>query len=322
MQMTRFWTTSLPLGVSYVITLGIPPLLFVQVVYGQFFYTSSVLLGAFWIQVIPALMLAYGGFYYVKLAHWRVQRRGWTVAAASLLLLLYIGYIYVNNLTLSITPEKWLRLYTEHPAGGVLNTDEPTIHPRYLLFLAGSFAAGGLALVWRGTILLRWGYTDEGRTSQSLGLKASVVTPILWVVGATGVYFARPADVAAMLSSGMNVVILLFCGIASAIMGGTCAYLAVGRRNVVPPLLASVGLFGATLCMVIFRDLVRQWALAPYFNVSAIPLNAQWGMFALFIGVLAGSVVLLVVLGWKILPSIAGQITSVGIPRGPSRLRS
>lgn len=44
---------------TYVINLGVPPLLFAQVLYGRAIYTSSVLIGVWWIAVIPLLMLCY-----------------------------------------------------------------------------------------------------------------------------------------------------------------------------------------------------------------------------------------------------------------------
>src|SRR5579871_6459595 len=44
---------------TYVINLGVPPLLFAQVLYGRALYTSSVLIGAWWIAVIGLLMACY-----------------------------------------------------------------------------------------------------------------------------------------------------------------------------------------------------------------------------------------------------------------------
>ena len=54
----RRWP-ALPIVMTYVINLGVPPLLFAQVLYGRAIYTSSVLIGAWWIAVIPLLMLCY-----------------------------------------------------------------------------------------------------------------------------------------------------------------------------------------------------------------------------------------------------------------------
>ena len=47
------------------ISLGIAPLLFVQVLYGQYFYTSSILLAWPWFLVIVFVIAAYYGFYFV-----------------------------------------------------------------------------------------------------------------------------------------------------------------------------------------------------------------------------------------------------------------
>src|SRR5579884_1600028 len=49
----------LPVLMTYVINLGVPPLLFAQVLYGRALYTSSVLIGAWWIGVIGLLMATY-----------------------------------------------------------------------------------------------------------------------------------------------------------------------------------------------------------------------------------------------------------------------
>src|SRR5580704_119208 len=46
----------LPTLMAFVINLGIPPLLFAQVLYGRALYTSSVLIGIYWISVIGLLM--------------------------------------------------------------------------------------------------------------------------------------------------------------------------------------------------------------------------------------------------------------------------
>ena len=44
---------------TFVINLAVPPLLFAQVLYGRALYTSSVLIGVYWISIIGILMLTY-----------------------------------------------------------------------------------------------------------------------------------------------------------------------------------------------------------------------------------------------------------------------
>jgi hypothetical protein len=300
----RFFGSSLPLGMSYVITLGVPPLLFVQVLYGQLFYSSSVLVGALWIMVIPAVLIAYAAFYYHKLQRETRPRYQWTVVAVAAALLLCVGYIYVNNLTLSMSPEKWLRVYEAHPGGGILHHGEPTVPSRYLLFLSGAFAAAGMALLWRGALLIRWGYDTEANQSQKLGFNAFLLSPVLWIIAASWVYSSRPTEIDAMFEFGSTTT-LLVVGMISALVATAFAYLSVGKRNLLYPLLSSLGIFGGMVCMVVFRDQVRLEYIKPYFDIVSIPVNAQWGMLALFLVALLIALALLIVLMVKVLPKIA-----------------
>lgn len=63
MRLARALATRLPVAVALTITLGVAPLLFVQVLYGQFFYTSSILLGYVWLTLLLILLLGYYGYY-------------------------------------------------------------------------------------------------------------------------------------------------------------------------------------------------------------------------------------------------------------------
>jgi hypothetical protein len=45
------------------VNFGVAPLLFVQVLYGHFFYASSILMAVFWLAVIPLLIAAYYAAY-------------------------------------------------------------------------------------------------------------------------------------------------------------------------------------------------------------------------------------------------------------------
>ncbi len=49
----------LTIVMTFVINLGVPPLLFAQVLYGRALYTSSVLIGLYWISIIAILTFSY-----------------------------------------------------------------------------------------------------------------------------------------------------------------------------------------------------------------------------------------------------------------------
>ncbi len=76
----------MPVFLPATITLGIAPLLFVQVLYEQFFYTSSVLLAWPWFLVLVCLTVAYYGFYYVSFKGGQRPGRAGTVMLGSIIL--------------------------------------------------------------------------------------------------------------------------------------------------------------------------------------------------------------------------------------------
>ncbi len=301
----HFLGSGLPLGVSYLITLGIPPLLFVQVLYGQLFYSSSVIMGAFWIQVIPVMILAYLGFYYFKFSRAKGERSRWPIVAVAGVLLLYIGFIYVNNFTLTMSPQKLLRLYTDHPGGGVLTHGEPSLLPRFLLFTGGSLAAAGLALIWRGIYLRRWGMEDEADRSQRFGFRAVLISPMLWAIAAIGLLLTQAESLNAMWSTTGATLPLFITGLLGLGVTIFFARAAVGTSSVRSPLIASLGMVIIIASMVIFRDQVRMEVLRPYFTLSSVPVQAQWGMFVLFLVTLVGGATLLGVLMVKVFPRMA-----------------
>lgn len=156
----------LPTLMAFVINLGIPPLLFAQVLYGRALYTSSVLIGAFWISVIFLLIASYYGLYVA--AKRAGARESWAGPGfAALLLALSIAFIYSNNMTLMIRPQAWVSMYQASPAGLQLNSGDPTLLARWLFFIAGSFPAAGAALLLLSlrsafgdgvcSLLRRWG---------------------------------------------------------------------------------------------------------------------------------------------------------------------
>jgi hypothetical protein len=62
----------LPVATAFAITTGVAPLLFVQLLYGQVFYTSSVLMAWLWFAIVPLLLAGHYANYAVASA--RAQR--------------------------------------------------------------------------------------------------------------------------------------------------------------------------------------------------------------------------------------------------------
>lgn len=148
----------LPLVIAFVVNLGVAPLLFLQVLYGQFVYTSSILMGMFWIAIVPILIVAYYGAYLYDFRFIRLGALGKWVGLAVLVMLLVVAYFFVNNMLLMSLPEQFNR-YFEHRSGTLLASGQSVFLPRYLHMITGALAVGGLfvALVGR----YRGGADDE-----------------------------------------------------------------------------------------------------------------------------------------------------------------
>ena len=148
--------TKLPVLLPATVTLGVAPLLFLQVIYGQFFYTSSVVIAWPWFLALVMLTVAYYGLYYVSARTHRQAGSGRRVLLASFLLIAVIGFLFSTNLTLSQTPAAWTGKYFADPSGWNLNLSEPTLVPRYLHFFTAAVAVGGLLLM-----LIAWLQRDS-----------------------------------------------------------------------------------------------------------------------------------------------------------------
>ncbi len=159
----------IPFMISLTVTFGIAPLLFVQGLYGQFFYTSSVLMAWVWLSVILLIIIGYYGVYLYTRGFERYRNRRYVFLTVSLVMFAVVAFIYVNNLTLMQTPQKWLDIYTRTGGSGWhWNIDEATLLPRYLHFTLSAVAVAGLFVVVLGlrarhadeataTFMMRWG---------------------------------------------------------------------------------------------------------------------------------------------------------------------
>jgi len=139
------YSGSLPVLIALTINLGVPPLLFVQVLYGNLFYSSAVTLAVPWILVIPVLILAYYGSYvFVKNSE---RAPLWSRAGLILssLFILYVGFMYVNNSTLTINPAA-MQSHLDDPGGMNLNMGDKSLWPRYLHFIVAAIAVASLGI--------------------------------------------------------------------------------------------------------------------------------------------------------------------------------
>jgi hypothetical protein len=283
----------MPSFLAATITLGIAPLLFVQVLYGQFFYTSSVLIAWPWFSVIILLTLAYYGSYAV--AFRATENRSVTrwIGVASLLLLLLIGFIYTNNFTLMLTPETWRAKYLGNPSGVNLNLSEAMLLPRFLHTLVAAAAVGGLLVVVVG--LFRW---NRERDYARFLLRHGAY----WFIGATMLQFvvgllfmiSLPRErMMLFLGSHTSATVLFSISIVAAIAAVFAMLTAIRQRS--PHRMVIVSLVLTAVVMVamdLMRDVLRGAYLAPYLQTSNLTVEPRWGVIALFLVLFSAALVL------------------------------
>ncbi|MBI5575237.1 MAG: hypothetical protein HY896_02610 [Deltaproteobacteria bacterium] len=138
------------INASMSILLGVAPLLFVQVLYDPFWYSSN-LLSAAWVMGFLVIMALAYGFAYIFYLGGKKPGKGAGFAAygiASFAFFLLAGVImHVLGYQL-LQPDKWLAWYAK---GNSVDTSGTSLHafqlPRFLHFIVPSFAMTGIFLM-------------------------------------------------------------------------------------------------------------------------------------------------------------------------------
>ena len=286
---------SLPFFTTAAINNGIVPLLFLQVIYGPLIYSSSIIMATFWFSILFLLALGYYAFYVFTYKRERFGNRAPWVLIGSSFLFLIIAFFFVNNMTLMLTPEKFLGLYQQNQNGLNLNLTEPTLVPRLTHFVAAAVAVTSLVI---GCFGLYQAKRDEAY-SQWLIKKASSLFLLITIaqIGIGAWFFLTlPEATQGNFLGGDTMGTHLFrTGMALDVVAILSAALAFRK--------GSTGAFKVTLvstllliaAMVGMRHLVRVYALAGIFDPTTHPVEPQWSMIAAFV-VLA--VAMLALFGW------------------------
>jgi hypothetical protein len=267
--------TTFALGVN----MGVAPLLFLQVIYGHLFYASSVLLAVYWILVIPLIILAYYGAYIHIRKYASATLLSKMAIWISAIILLYIGFVFVNNMSLMTQPDRWVT-YFENRDGTILNWGDPTLIPRYLHFVAASVAVSGLfmAMVWTSR-------QKKGVDGAEAKVKSSLLifgyATIIQVVVGLWFLLAIPREFMLNLMGGdIFSTVIFMLGFLSAI-GAIATAFANKFRPTLSMLLVTI------LAMVIIRHQLRAMYLDGKFSLSSLEMMPQYGVMILFFIVLA-----------------------------------
>jgi hypothetical protein len=303
MVTARAMARRLTVVMTFVINLAVPPLLFSQVLYGRALYTSSVLIGLYWISIILILMLVYRLLYRFS-QQLETGKTAWPAGLAAWLLAGFIARLLSTNMTLMLRPEVWRQMYSASAMGAYLPTGDPTLTPRWLLMLAGGLFIGGLWLVY---LAGRSTFTAEEKSFVAgFGGKVAALFGLVYLAAGVWAAGVQPEIVKAGLAGNGVYSFYKFWGYAGygwmALVGLAVLLAAVaGFGKLSAGWLGWVGVLLAVLIEILFtvyRDGVRDLTLlAKGYDVWDRAVATNWWVVGIFLVLFVGG---LGVVGWLI----------------------
>jgi len=292
-RLSRRLMQPMPILIALGINFGIVPLLFTQVAYYKVFYPATILMAWPWVSIILLLTLAYYGVYiYVAglrsegatPARWR-QAIGWVTAAFFLL----IGFFFSNAFSLMTNvrawPDLWLReSVAGAPLGTALNTDDPTLWPRWLMMFALALTTTAVFII----VDAEWLASRESAEYRATARRVALTVSTLGVIGfaLTGswyVFGTWPEEVRAEMMRGPMRVLTGLTALGPGLpwllilwqwrRGGT-------RARAAATALAQVLVLALN---AISRQIVQNVELRRFLDVTAEPVHMQWSPLILFL---------------------------------------
>ncbi len=278
-NLSKAFARASTINLSLLIVLGVAPLLFMQVIYDPFWYTSNVLSAAWMLGIVFALMAAFSFSYvfYLKLNKDKKHIGTWGIAAFLLIILVGITMHAVSYQALF--PEQWVKWYVN---GSKVDLSGTILHafelPRFLHFVVASFAITGIFMM-----LYSWYFKDRDDMDKSYlawvgraGAKMAVIFTVLQMVVGVWWLFSVPSDFQfyknpVFIAAGVLAVLLLFV-------------LIEAQSNPQKYTLPAAALaFMSVLGMTSAREALRVLYTGRYdYSVYNYKLNLSYGSTALF----------------------------------------
>jgi hypothetical protein len=285
-ESARFFVEVNSWGISLAITFGIAPLLFMQVIYGRFFYTATILVAWLWLGLLGLLTVAYY-LNYVAKHRLRADRPVSVFLWIEAFCFLVIASIQVAVNLLHLQPTRW-----EHVADRTLVAfADPSFVPRFLHFVLAAVVVSGAFLAWSAVRRSQRGGDRAVCDGMARwGVQVALVGTVLQLVDGFWLLLTLPENVLrAFMRGGAATIGLLTLGIAAGVL------LLVVLAQISDPLASPAKarwtlelVVGATALMILNRHQLRELYLA-FASVGASPgVAAQWGVFALFLVVFLG----------------------------------
>lgn len=271
---------ALPFFMAFGINAGIVPLLFLQVLYPQFFYPATILQAWFWFAVIPLLLIAYYAVYMASFGKFRVA-----AALTATVLIYLIGLMFSSAMTLTANPQEWPKIFLNSNQGGAVHGFYLYFRPEVLLrfLLVVGMAFGTLAAYF--VAVAEWFAKNaqdrnELRKMVWLYLLGAAVFGVAGTVYASSIFARLP--------------LLWFSLAGASLLAGVLVAVSYWRN----PSRAKAGaLIVAQLSVLASNAITRQWVqvseLLKWYDPDKTPVRGEWGSFALFMVTLVAAIIII-----------------------------
>jgi hypothetical protein len=248
-----------PAAMAATVTLGVAPLLFVQLVYHRQVYSAAIVSGWFWLNVITAVIIAYYALYR---AAGRVSVPALVLALAGLI---YVSLVYSSVFSMAERPNLIHDLYGKNQAGTVFNPDAGDYVLRWLHMILGAVTVGGFFIGMLGR--------NEPAAYQ-IGKQYFIVGMVL--ASLTGMAYLLSLQ--PILAPFMRTPAIWALTVAVLLSLGSLHFFF--KKNFC---VSGTMLFVSMLGMVYARHTVRLLRLSGHFDPASWHVAPQWGPFVMFL---------------------------------------
>lgn len=245
----------LPFSLSGAITAGIAPLLFVQILYQEEFYTANLLSFHRGMAIVPVLIVAFYLLYLLK-AH-RLQRRSallGVIAVCAASAILFTAWWWVENHLLSIDRSAWVEQYRSE---AVFYADT-AVAPRLLFWIASAFPTAAVLILWQ----IRSGASGIPRDSSPDALRrfskiALIALPISVAFGAIAISVGKSGGTFDRIWTNTAPYVLL--ALAGVAVQGWAFFVVAKRATATRSILVGATIANAAtwIGMIVLREHVR-----------------------------------------------------------------
>ncbi len=281
---------TLPGSLSFTITFGVAPLLFLQALYGPLFYTSTILSAPFWLAILAFIIISYYIFYILG---WSGERLLKPLRLPLLLTafagILYAAFMFGSNASLMRNPQKFYHIYHSTFYGLFIYINDVRVWLKFIHAIAGSVMIASAAHIIIFYIE-RVNVKDSRYAAFTAAyLKKAFFTAFIFsAASGFAMFFTSKPEIFAFLTGVTPGAAAMWTAIAAAIVQGTIFITGndkiFKKSNVI--LLAFSSAVTVSL-MAILRDFIRDAEIKTFFSYLNNPYEWNYIVLAVFFITLA-----------------------------------